>query len=181
MPLTITGTVTSPAAFAEAIKRRSRRMVAQQLRRQGESAIVIGQDLANQRLGPSRVGSRRRDHGVSFHNGFEVKYTGVEEFGSGNMQVSVRNRSKHARLLEHGSAAHRIAPKNKTRLAWPPAPYNEAPPPYGKIMPVGRPVKHPGTPAYKIIEDTARQAILKGMAGRVLGHIRINIRAGGIR
>lgn len=177
MPLTISGSVTSPAQFAETLKRRSRRMVSQQLRRQGESAIVIGQQLAAQRLGPTRVGRRRRDHGVSFHNGFQVFYTGLDEFTQGRMIVSVRNRSKHARVLEHGSVGHTIRPRSKRILAWPPKPYAVDGPPYT----FAREVNHPGTRAYHVLEDTARKAIIQGMAGRTLGHLRINIRAGRIR
>lgn len=176
MPLTVSGSVSSPAAFAAAIKRRSRRQIAAQLRIQGQSAVTIGQNLANQRLGPPRVGARRRDHGVSYHRGFTVEYTGLDEFAEGLMIVSVRNGSKHARVLEHGSGAHTISPSKKTRLAWPPPPYASGEPTI--FMGKGQSVRHPGTKAYKILEDTARQAILKGMAGRVIGHININIRMG---
>ena len=179
MPLTVTGFASSPAAFQKAIERSSRRQISIQLRKGGQNAANIAQQLAGQRLGPSRVGQRRRNHGVSYHNGFEVKYTGLEDFAQGNMQIAVRNRAKHARLIEHGSAAHEIAPRNKTRLAWPPPPYNVGKPTI--FLGLGQSVRHPGTRAYKILEDAARKGIIQGLGGRSMGHIRINIRMGGIR
>lgn len=179
MPLTVSGTITSPKALELAIVRFGRRTIANALFQQGKRAIQIGERIASERLGPPRVGNRTRDHGVAFHRGFDVQYTDVNEFGRGNMTVSVRNRSKHARVLEKGSRAHTIAPNKKKVLAWPAAPYATPGPPWQHIGP--EPVGHPGTRGYKIIEDTAREAIMGNLGGRVLGHLTITVRAGGIR
>ena len=180
MPLTVTGTVTSPRAFGEWLKKTSRRQVAAQLRKQGESALRIGLELANDRLGPDRVGVRRRNKGVSYRHGFEVVYSGLEDFANGYMRVSVRNRAKHARLIEHGSSEHEITPSaenTKQLLTWPAPPYNVA----GPIYRWTAHVNHPGTKPYKILEDTARRAIIQGLGGRTLGHIRIVMREGRVR
>lgn len=170
MPLTVTGFLSNPAAFGDTIERVGRRAVAGALRRAGNQAILLGQNYASE-LGPSRSGNRRRDKGVSYRNGFEATYTGVDDFAAGVMQVSVRNRSRHARVLEVGASAHTITPKNKTVLAWPSG---------GSGMPdvFAKKVRHPGFTGHHILERSARDAMAQSFVGQTLGHANINIRVG---
>jgi hypothetical protein len=64
----------------------------------------------------------------------------------GQAAVRLVNTAPHAPILEHGSRAHVIEPKDKQALAWP-----------GGRHPVRR-VNHPGTPALHILRNALRAA-----------------------
>lgn len=171
MPVTVTGFLNDPVGFGQTVAQIGRRSAARRLRVVGEQAQLLGQNYASE-LGPSRSGNRRRDKGVSFRNGFEVKYTGVDDFAAGIMEVSVRNRSRHARVLEKGAKAHTIEPRNKTILAWPANNVS------GPIDTFAKKVNHPGFAGHHILERSARDAMQQSFVGQSLGHAQINIRVG---
>lgn len=169
MPLTVTGSLADPRAFGEAVERYGRRATAQLLRRQGERALGLGRAYSGE-LGPSRSGKRRRDKGVSYRNGFEVTYTGLDDFASGMMQITVKNRSRHARILEGGSAAHSIDPVRKRMLAWPANNVS------GPADIFAKHVDHPGTTGHHILERAARDAMTQGFVGHSVGHAQVVVR-----
>lgn len=172
MPLTITGSVSNPRAFGRLVAQSSGRVVAGKLRAQAELARRLAEQYADSDLGPSRSGNRRRDKGVSYRKGFDAPlYTGLDDFSSGLMQITLRNRSRHARVLEVGAGAHDIPVGDKGVLAWPI--------PYAKPGPIAvatrRTVKHKGFAGYLILERAARDAMAQGFAGGSLGHARIDV------
>jgi hypothetical protein len=174
--LTVTASITDPGALGAAIAAFGRRSVAQRLRRQGEQALLLGQQYAGE-LGPSRSGNRRRDKGVSFRNGFKVEYSGLDDAGAGRMFVKVQNRSRHARVLEVGAKAHDIPVGKKGMLAWP-IPYN-APGPIAVVA--RRTVKHRGFGGHHILKRAAEDSMRNGFTGRVIAHANITITVGGRR
>ena len=151
MPVTVSGSLANAGAFGAAIKRYGRRSVAQQLRRQGELAGQVAVQLAEAELGPPRSGSRHRG-GPHYHTGFRVLYTGLEEFASGSMVVSVKNIAQHAGWIEKGTAGHDIGPSSASRLRWPLAPYAQDGPPWAFVGAPGQSVEHPGFDGYHICE-----------------------------
>ena len=171
MPLTVTGFLADPAGFGRTVAQLGRRSAARRLRVVGEQALLLGTNYASE-LGPSRSGNRRRDKGVSYRNGFEVQYTGVDDFAAGIMEVSVRNRSRHARVLEVGAAAHTIVPRSKSILAWPSNNVSGPPDVFAKK------VDHPGFTGHHILERSARDSMNQSFVGQSLGHVDINIRVG---
>jgi len=173
MPLTVTGFLADPAGFGRTVAQIGRRSAARRLRVVGEQALLLGQNYASE-LGPSRSGNRRRDKGVSFRNGFEVKYTGVDDFAAGIMEVSVRNRSRHARVLEKGAGGHDIPVGPRGISVWP-IPYN-APGPIAVVA--HKTIKHPGFTGHHILERAARDSMRQSFVGQQLGHADINIRVG---
>jgi hypothetical protein len=167
MPLTVTGSLADPRAFGEAVERFGRRSVAQKLRQQGERARALGLAYCGE-LGPSRSGKRRRDKGVSYRNGFEAPlYTGLDDFASGMMQITLKNRSRHARIIEGGSAGHSIDPVNKRLLAWPANNVS------GPADIFAKHVDHPGTTGYHILERACRDAMQQGFVGQSVGHAQV--------
>lgn len=171
MPLSITGSLADPQAFGQIVQRDGRRAVSTRLRQQGVAAGVLAVNYSSV-LGPSRSGNRRRDKGVSYRNGWDPPlYTGLGDFESGVMTVTLRNRSRHARVLEVGAKRHTIVPKNKTWLAWPEPPY--AP---GQPSVFAKKVDHPGFAGYHIMQRAALDAMSQGFVGQTLGHGRINTR-----
>lgn len=170
MPLTITGSLADPVAFGHAIARDGRRAASTKLRQAGEQAAALAVNYSSV-LGPSRSGNRRRDKGVSYRNGWDpVLYTGLGDFEAGLMQLTIRNRSRHARVLEVGAASHSIDPKNKRILAWP-VPYNSP----GKPSVFARHVDHPGFSGYRIMERAAKDAMTQSFVGQI-GHAQIIMR-----
>jgi hypothetical protein len=174
VPVTVSGTLTNGRAFGDAIERFGRRSVAQQLRRQGEFAGAVAVQIAEAELGPPRSGSRHRG-GPHYHSGFRVEYTGLEDFASGDMQVSVKNIAKHAGWIEEGTGGHTISPVNASRLRWPFAPYAQDGPPWAFVGSPGQSVEHPGFEGFHICERAAVMAIIQRLAGRTLGHARIRV------
>ena len=178
MPITITGSLSSPRAFGEAVERDGRRAIANALRQQGIAAGMRAQQLAETELGPSRVGNRRRDKGVSYRNGWDpVLYTGLEDFAAGEMQITLRNRSRHARVLEVGAKAHRIPVGEKGVLAWP-VPYHL--PGRTKVR-LKRAVRHKGFTGKRILQRAVVETMQNGFVGRTLGHAVVQITTGGRR
>jgi hypothetical protein len=169
MPLTVTGSLADPRAFGEAVERFGRRATAQLLRRQGERALALGRAYSGE-LGPSRSGKRRRDKGVSYRNGFEATYTGLNDFTSGMMQITVKNRSRHARVLEVGAKTHSIDPKNKTIMAWPANNVS------GPADVFARHVERSGFDGKHILERAARDAMTQGFVGQSVGHAQVVVR-----
>lgn len=172
MGVTISGTLSAPGAFGQAIERFGRRSISQQLRRQGELAGDVALAIADSDLGPSRQGNRSRS-GVSYRDSFSVEYTGFEDFGHGNMTVSVRNEAPHARWIEEGSPGSEIT----GRLRWPFAPYATPGPPWAFQTRGIVTVSNQGFTGYRILERAARRAILERLGGKTLGHARIRIRS----
>jgi hypothetical protein len=64
----------------------------------------------------------------------------------GQAAVTVSNTASYAAIIEHGSRAHVIEPKNKQALAWP-----------GGRHPVKK-VHHPGTAAQHVLRNALRAA-----------------------
>lgn len=171
MPLTVSGSLGDPQVFGATVARDGRRAVSTALRRAGLNASALAINYSSV-LGPSRSGNRRRDKGVSYRNGWDpVQYTGVDDFAAGLMELVIRNRSRHARVLEVGASSHSIDPKNKRILAWP-VPYNVP----GKPSVFARHVDHPGFAGYHIMERAARDAMTQSFVGQQVGHAQITTR-----
>lgn len=168
--VTVTGSLSAPGAFAEALNRYGRRSVAQKLRRGGEATVGLATALANSELGASESGGRRRNKGVSYRGGFKATYTGLEEFGRGNMKITVNNRARHARIIEYGSSPHEIAPVNVEALSWPGM--VSADWPDIQTLPKGRAVHHPGTRPYHIIQRAAALGLRQGIGDSAI-HAKI--------
>jgi hypothetical protein len=170
MPLTISGSLADPVAFGAIVQRDGRRATSTHLRQAGTLASALAINYSSV-LGPSRSGNRRRDKGVSYRNGWDpVLYTGIGDFESGFMELTIRNRSRHARVLEVGAAAHSITPRNKTWLAWP-----EPPSSAGTPTVFAKHVDHPGFAGFHIMERAARDAMSQSFVGSI-GHGQINTR-----
>lgn len=167
MPLTVTGTLADPQAFGQIVQRDGRRATATHLRQAGNLAGALAVNYSSV-LKASRSGNRRRDKGVSYRNGWDPPlYTGTEDFASGFMQLTIRNRSRHARVLEVGGRSHSIDPVRKKMLAWP-VPYN-AP---GKPSVFAKHVENNGFAGYHIMERAARDAMSQSFVGSV-GHAQV--------
>lgn len=177
MTVVVTGSLRTPAAFGAALERYGRRSIAQQLRRQGEFAGQLAENIAARELGPRRAGNRRRTDGPSYHDSFKVEYTGVDEFSRGDMEVTVLNTAPHAGWIEEGTPAHPIRPGSRRgRLRWPSAPYASPGPPWAFVGKPGQSVNNPGFEGKKICKRAAVQAIIERLGGRNMGHAQIRIR-----
>lgn len=170
MPLTVRGSLSNAAAFGDAIERFGRRSVAQQLRRGGERTVQIAEGLAAAELGKYDGQGKRRAGGGSYRGGFSAVYTGLQDFGSGNMSVALRNRSRLARLIEKGSVGHDIGPRSVGALSWPDMTDGKT------ALPQGRVVRHPGTKGHYIMKRAVSLGMLSGLGGRI-AHANIRFTA----
>lgn len=178
MTVTVSGSLRTPTAFGAALERYGRRSIAQQLRRQGEFAGRLAEQIAARELGPRRQGNRRRTGGPSYHDSFSVEYTGVDDFSQGDMRVSVTNTAPHAGYIEEGfSGGYVIRPRSQRgRLRWPYAPYANPGPPWAFTGRPGAAVTHGGVTGRHICRRAAVQAIIERLGGRSMGHAQIRIR-----
>lgn len=177
MVLRVSGSLSSPQAFGRAIEAHGRRSISQQLRRQGEFAGQLAEQMATAELGPPRSGNRRRTGGAHYHTGFRVLYTGFDDFAHGDMTVTVSNLAPHAKWIEEGfPGGYPIRPRGGGRLRWPYAPYANPGPPWAFRGKPGQAVTHSGVRPKRILKRAATQAIIQRLAGRTLGHARIRIK-----
>ena len=178
MVLRVSGSLSSPQAFGRAIEAFGRRSISQQLRRQGELAGQLAEQMAATELGPPRFGNRRRTSGPHYHTGFRVLYSGFDDFAHGDMTVTVSNLAPHAKYIEEGFAGgYVIRPRSpRGRIRYPYAPYASPGPPWEFRGKPGQGVTHGGVTGRRILKRAATQAIIQRLGGRTLGHARIRIK-----
>lgn len=169
----------SDAQVRDRMLRVGRRVAAQRIRRAGEACANNAQNLAYANL-KVRAPERRRVGGAHYHNSFTVTYEGLSTVEGGSpLSFIIHSSHPMARLIEHGNpGGYRISPTKgsrskktgkfqKGRLIWPAGDPSQPGPPWKTLAP-GQSVTHPGSQAYKIMENAVRSALRSafGVSGR---------------
>lgn len=127
--------------------------VGQYLSRLGGFVTRAAQELADTRLTSSPT-ARFRDGRVSGRYRSQFRTTTVRE--AQGLRLRIINESEIATYLERGTRPHLILPRNAKVLAWQPASGVG-----GTIF--AKRVHHPGTRAYRIMEDALRIGLARAL------------------
>lgn len=151
----------SPGAttnIAKALKVKAEITIRREAARVAELAVVEAQRIARAELYIDRPANRRSRPGSKrYLSSFSAKVTST----TFPIKVELKNGSKIAHIIEHGSSGHTIRAKGDKRLAlpYPASAHSNA---YGSSE-YKRPqaVSHPGTEAKKIMERALKEAFKK--------------------
>jgi len=169
MAFKVTLSPNAGTSIVKALKGGAEITIRREAARTAELAVQEGQRLARERLYVDRPANRRRAGSRRYVSGFSAEVLG-DTFP---FRVKLKNASKVAKLIENGSPAHVIPRPAKGRLGapapWKPAgsgskggiKHEDAYGGTGKGDWVDGDVSHPGTAAYKIMEDALRSAFRK--------------------
>lgn len=100
---------------------------------------------------------RRNPESAYYVDSFTIRTTR----SSNQLALGLGNTHPAANVIELGSQPHEINPSESDRLAWPASRDKSSGYTEGRVMGIGLPVDHPGTPAYHILASALRSAAQK--------------------